>query len=100
MSTVILGLALHWTIALIWAAAYVVVGRRFVPLLLRKPIPCGLAYGAWIYFFMNWVVLPLDAVHTKPHFSPLSTWWTGLFVHVFLIGLAIAYCAAKSEPRA
>ena len=43
MSTVILGLALHWTIALIWAAAYVVVGRRFVPLILRKPIRCGLA---------------------------------------------------------
>ena len=27
---------------------------------------------------MNWVVLPLDAMHTKPHFAPWDTWLTGL----------------------
>ena len=98
--TVLLGFALHWSIALIWAAIYVYAARRFFPDLLRKPIPYGFAYGAWIYFFMNWVVLPLDAMHTRPHFAPLDTWLTGLAVHVFGIGLAIALSAAKTAPRA
>ena len=98
--TVVLGLCLHWLVALIWATVFVFVGRRFLPVLLHKPIPSGLAYGAWIYFFMNWVVLPLDAMHTKPHFAPLSTWWTGLAVHMFGIGLAISLSAAKTPPRA
>ena len=98
-STVALGLGLHWLIAIIWTAVYVFGGMRLLPVLLRKPVPCGLAYGAWIYFFMNWVVLPLSAMHTMPHFVPLGTWWTGLFVHVFGIGLAISLSAAKTAPR-
>jgi hypothetical protein len=99
-STVVLGFALHWLIAITWAAIYVYAGRRFIPDLLRKPIPYGLAYGVWIYFFMNWVVLPLDAMHTKPHFTPLDTWLTGLAIHMFGIGLSISLCAAKTAPRA
>ena len=98
-ATAALGLGLHWLIALIWAAVYVFVGRRFLPMLLRKPIPYGLAYGASVYFFMNWIVLPLTAMHTKPHFAPLSTWWTGLAVHMFGIGLAISLSAAKTARR-
>jgi hypothetical protein len=97
--TVALGLVLHWLIAIIWAATYVLVGRRLLPDLLRKPIPYGLAYGAWIYFFMNWVVLPLSAMHTKPHFAPLDTWLTGLAVHVLGLGLAISISASKTAPR-
>ena len=98
-ATVNLGFALHWLIAIIWATIYVQAGRRFFPDLLRKPIPFGLAYGAWIYFFMNWVVLPLDAMHTKPHFTPLDTWLSGLAVHVLGIGLAISLSASKMTAR-
>jgi hypothetical protein len=98
-ATVALGFALHWLIAIIWATIYVQGGRRFLPDLLRKPIPYGLAYGAWIYFFMNWVVLPLDAMHTKPHFTPLDTWLTGLAVHVLGIGLAISISASRMASR-
>jgi hypothetical protein len=96
---VALGLALHWLIAITWAAIYVMAGRRLLPELLRKPVSYGLAYGAWIYFFMNWVVLPLSAMHTKPHFAPLDTWLTGLAVHVLGIGLAISFSASKTAPR-
>ena len=98
MSTVLLGLALHWLVAYIWATIYVLAGRALLPALLRKPILLGLAYGAWVYFFMNWVVLPLDAMHTKPHFAPWDTWLTGLFVHMFGIGLSIALSASKTAP--
>jgi uncharacterized membrane protein YagU involved in acid resistance len=97
--TVALGFGLHWLIAFIWAGIYVFAGRTLLPDLLRKPIPYGLVYGAWIYLFMNWVVLPLSAMHTKPHFAPLDTWLTGLAIHVLGIGLAISLTAAKTAPR-
>jgi hypothetical protein len=100
LGTVFLGLALHWLISFIWAAIFVVAARRFLPALLRKPIPVGLLYGAFIYIFMNWVVLPLGAMHTKPHFAPWDTWLTGLAVHMFGIGLSISLSAAKTAPRA
>jgi uncharacterized membrane protein YagU involved in acid resistance len=99
-ASVLLGICCHWFIALTWATVFVVVARRFLPVLLRNPIPLGLAYGAWIYFFMNWVVLPLDAMHTKPHLSPWDTTLTGLFVHMFGLGLSISLSAAKTVPRA
>ncbi len=98
--TVLLGLGLHWLIALIWAAVFVSVGRKYLPAILRNPIPSGLAYGAWIYLIMNWVVLPLDAMHTKPHLAPLDTWLTGLAVHMLGIGLAISLSASKTVSRA
>lgn len=100
IGTFVLGLGLHWVIALIWATTFVFVGRRFLPAILRNPIPYGLAYGAWVYFVMNWVVLPLDAMHTKPHFAPWDTWLTGLAVHMLGIGLAISLSASKTVPRA
>jgi uncharacterized membrane protein YagU involved in acid resistance len=98
-ATALLGICCHWFIALTWATVFVVVARRFLPVMLRNPIPFGLAYGAWIYFFMNWVVLPLDAMHTKPHFVPWSTTLTGLAVHMFGLGLAISLSAAKTSDQ-
>ena len=99
LATVFLGLGLHWLIAFIWTTVVVLVARNALPSLLRKPIPAGLAYGAFIYLFMNWVVLPLDAMHTKPHFAPWDTWLTGLFVHMFGIGLSISIAASKTAAR-
>ena len=98
-ATFALGLGLHWLIAFIWATVFVFVATRFLPSLLRRPIPYGLAYGAFVYGWMNYVVLPLDAMHTHVHYIPL-TWWTGLAVHMFGIGLAISLSAAKTSPRA
>ena len=95
--TVALGLALHWLIALIWAAIFVSVARKFLPAIIRTPIPSGLAYGVFVYFFMNWVVLPLDAMHTTPRLAPWNTTLTGLFVHMAGIGLAIAISASKTD---
>jgi hypothetical protein len=98
--TVALGFALHWLIAIIWATIYVYAGRNLLPQLHRKPIPYGILYGALIYFVMNWVVLPLDAMHTKPHFAPWDTWLTGLAVHMFAIALSISISASKTVPAA
>jgi hypothetical protein len=85
-----LGIALHFFIAFSAAAIYYFSSRKLTMLVRWAPI-CGAVYGAAIYFFMRWVVVPLSAA---PHFK--STWlsdWTDFGVHVFLIGLPIALLA-------
>lgn len=85
--TFILGLALHYAIALIWAAIYWIASRR-VRLLVTQAIPAGLVYGAVVFYGMNCVVLPLSALQTKawpPPFAPGA-----IAVHMLAVGLPIA----------
>lgn len=86
-ATAALGLALHFLIATSMSAAYFLVARR-VPVLWRRPVPCGAAYGLLLYGIMNYVVVPLSAARGGPK-DPL---WIGLSVavHVLLIGIPIA----------
>jgi len=86
-TTAALGVALHFTIALTAAAVYYWSSRK-IELLVRGAPICGMVYGAAVFFFMRWVVIPLSAA---PHHK--STWLassTDFAVHVFLIGLPIA----------
>jgi hypothetical protein len=91
-----LGVTLHFLIALSAAAIYYLASRKVSALLRWAPI-CGAVYGAAIFFFMGWVVVPLSFA---PHFksTPLSS-WTDFLVHVFFIGLPIALIARHYNPR-
>ena len=53
-----LGLAIHYTITLFWAALFLVAASR-ISFLTRHAIASGLLYGGLIYVVMNFVVLPL-----------------------------------------
>lgn len=57
-------------------------------MLLRRPVPGGLAYGIAVYFFMRYVVVPLSAVTTGP-FS-LTGMLRGIAIHLVCVGLPIA----------
>lgn len=91
--TAALGLGMHFAIALGAAVAYVVISR-WVPLLVRRPILCGLIFGAAFYAFMNFVAIPLSAL-------PPRTWkatpWSmaDLGSHLLLVGLPIALLARR-----
>src|SRR6266700_1708888 len=61
VKTAIVGAVCHYFIALCMVLAYFLLSRR-IRLLLRWPVPVGLAYGVLLYFFMNLVVLPLSAI--------------------------------------
>lgn len=66
-----LGLALQWAMSLLIAAIFVLtVGRRAAAT--RQWPVWGVAYGVVIFFVMNYVVVPLSALHAKPHFSAFS----------------------------
>ena len=92
-----LGLALHFFIALSWATIFYLVSR-FAPAVTRHPVIAGLFYGFLIYAVMNLVVLPLSAYPRKVTF-PLLTLVTGLIVHMFCIGLPISLAVHRTKPR-
>ena len=69
IKTAALGLVCHFIVATCAATAYVAVSRvlRFM---VSQAVVCGLLYGAIVFGFMNWVVLPISAYHSKlPQFS-------------------------------
>ena len=60
LATAALGAAFHFGIA--WVAAVFVLASRRFEILTAHAVPAGLVYGAGVYFFMNYLVLPLSAV--------------------------------------
>ena len=92
----VLGLAVHFALMAIMAAAFMwIVSNRRV--LLDTPYRTGLAYGVITYFIMNWVVVPLrfDApLPTKP--MQIAT---QLFAHIVLVGIPFALIAARYLKR-
>ncbi len=83
-----LGLALHYAIAIVAAAVFLAVARRWA-WLRDEPVTTGLLYGVAVYAFMNFVVLPLSAYPFPMNFPLLRT-ATGLLVHMVGVGLPIS----------
>src|SRR5947208_8996203 len=53
-ATAALGCFLHFFIATTAAAVYVIVSK-YLPVLLRHAVVCGMAYGVVVYGFMNYI---------------------------------------------
>ena len=99
-ATAALGLVLHFCIAFS-AAAIFYLAARALPALTRRAFLYGVLYGLAIYAVMNLIVLPLSAFPRKVTFALLAT-TTGLFVHMFLIGVPISLivrCALSEKSR-
>jgi hypothetical protein len=97
MQTAALGFVLHFVNALIIAAIYVAASRA-LPVLRRRWVFCGLAYGVVAYFVMTFVVVPLsNAGPGRIAFAlPVTpVLINGLAIHAFGVGLPIAYFASR-----
>lgn len=94
MRTALLGLALQEIMGVIIAAIYAV-GAWLMPLLHRRWIAGGLAYGVIIYFVMNYVVVPLSAWRHVPHFPPPK--FLANMAAMLLFGLIVAYFGRRSS---
>jgi hypothetical protein len=92
LATAGLGMVLHFAIAAVFAALYVLIGRRVV-FLRHKWIASGLIYGAAVYLFMNLIVVPLSAIGPSP--IPAAALINGLIGHALFVGLPIAYFAKQ-----
>jgi uncharacterized membrane protein YagU involved in acid resistance len=98
LATAGLGLAIHFFIAFVVATVFYVASRKLV-FLTRHPVISGLLYGAVVYGFMYWIVMPLAYPIVHPS---VSRDVTAVCVHMFLIGLPIAlivrrYSSAQSS---
>jgi uncharacterized membrane protein YagU involved in acid resistance len=85
--TAALGFVCHFVIALGAAAVYFALSRA-LPFLNRNLIFSAAIWGPLVYFFMQYVVLPLSRIG-MPHFNVKFT-IIGLIIHFFCIGLPIA----------
>ncbi len=92
LQTAALGMILQWAMSLIIAGVYVT-ASSFLPVLTSRWVTFGLLYGVGIYIVMNWVVLPLSALHAWPHPSLRSVALNGLAMLLF--GLIVSYFAQR-----
>lgn len=95
-----LGLALHFFIAACAAATYWLASLR-LPILLRRPVICGLLFGLSVWAVMYHVVLPIT--FGRPYVVPaLPQLANQLGIHALGVGLPIALIASRSarpKPR-
>jgi uncharacterized membrane protein YagU involved in acid resistance len=87
-STFLLGILLHFVVASCIAAVYFLVSLK-LPILIRHAVICGLIYGLIAYLGMNYVIVPLSAIGSRPT-PPLRAFLPAFIAHAFLVGLPIA----------
>jgi uncharacterized membrane protein YagU involved in acid resistance len=99
VATVILGGVLQELMGILIAAIYVVASKT-ISGSLRRWLPSGLAYGVVVFFVMNYVVVPLSALRSTPHFTPQK--FAANLAAMLLFGLIVAFFArrlgATAEP--
>ncbi|WP_298672174.1 hypothetical protein [uncultured Sphingomonas sp.] len=86
----LLGLAVHFTLMAVMAAAFVLAADR-LSWLRRQPVVAGVAYGLITFAAMNLVVVPLR-FGVMPSTLAVET---QLFCHIVLVGLPIAFIARR-----
>ena len=93
--TAALGLMLHFIIAFSATIVYYLLSQK-VTYLINHFVFAGLIYGALVYSFMHWVVVPLSLV---PHFpSSLIPQVCEFVEHLFFVGLPIAWSVRRYSP--
>jgi hypothetical protein len=99
VKTAALGLSLHFFIAFSWAVIYYLASRQ-LRFLAESPVIAGLIYGEVVWLAMNFVVVPLSAIHRWPTWTKAFI-FTGPIGHAFLVGLPIALAVKRfsSGPR-
>jgi hypothetical protein len=94
LRTALLGFALQLLMGVIIAAIYAV-ATRITPLLSRRWIAGGLAAGVIIFFVMNYVVVPLSAWKSVPHFTAPK--FLANLAAMLLFGLIVAFFVRRSS---
>jgi hypothetical protein len=89
-ASAVLGAFLQELMGVMIAAIFVFAARRR-PVLRRRWLAFGLAYGVIIFFVMNYVVVPLSAWHRFPAFDAFRL--AGNLCAMLLFGLIVAYFA-------
>ena len=89
LASVALGVALHYTIALIWTGVFYAASRKLA-ILGRQPVLGGFVYGGAIYLFMNFIILPLSGAPHPRSAVTIASRVNGVLALLFFIGLPIS----------
>ena len=92
-ATYVLGVCLHFFIALSAATVYYAASRKLV-FLREHPLVCGLFFGGAVQEVMNLIVLPLSALHARGPYQ-LHDLLLGLLVHMVIVGLPISFSVRR-----
>ena len=93
-----LRVVIHYAIALTWTAIFYIASTRFnFVLLWRRPVPSGLLYGVLVYAIMNFVVLPLSAVPSRPSAAIIAARVNAMLALMFCIGLPVALLVKRAR---
>lgn len=95
--TAALGALLHYTNALLIVLVYHG-ASRWLPMLTRRAVLCGIAYGIGVYFVMTYVVVPLSAAGQGAFSLPVFI--NGILIHMVGVGLPAALSARAAAPPA
>jgi hypothetical protein len=93
IATYVLGVLLHFFIALSAAAVYYAASRR-LGFLKEHPLVCGLFFGAAVELVMRLIVLPLSALHARGPYERHDL-IQGLLVHMAVVGLPISFSVRR-----
>ena len=87
-----LGLVLQWGMSLIIAAIFVFAAGH-LPLLRKRWLTAGIAYGVPVYLVMTYVVVPLSAWHRFPRFTLYGL--VANLLAMMLFGVIVSYFASR-----
>jgi hypothetical protein len=94
----LIGLLLQWAMSMLIAAIYGLAALA-MPILARRWLTFGLAYGVGVYFVMTYVVVPLSRASHKHSTDPMIIGEN--LAAMLLFGVIVAYFARKlAAPRA
>jgi uncharacterized membrane protein YagU involved in acid resistance len=96
LATAVLGLAVHFCVALGMTAVFYALSRK-LRFLVERPWVAGPLFGAAVWLVMQLVVLPLTAA--PPKSFPPSQWWVVFIAHLVCVGLPIAVVVRRMEAR-
>ncbi len=85
--TVVLGVALHFVIALGAATVYFT-ASRYLPILIDQALLMGVLYGVLVDLVMQYVVLPMSKIGLRPFNA--KSFIAVLAAHVIVVGPSIA----------
>jgi hypothetical protein len=92
LATAALGLFFPFVTAFGAGTVFFLASRR-MRLLIQRTVLCGALYGVAVYFFMDRVVIPLFS--HKPRPFDLRSAVIGIVIHIFCVGLPIAFIIRK-----
>jgi uncharacterized membrane protein YagU involved in acid resistance len=95
-ATVLVGLLCHYTIAFGAATAFFLASRKLQVLTTYK-IASGVAYGLFVFWFMQLVVVPLSREPQRPF--TLRGVVVGMAIHIVCVGLPIAWAVGYFTKR-